>query len=187
MKKELKPNTSLAPVPVVMLSCGEEGKENITTIAWTGILSSEPPMVYVSIRPNRYSHEIISKTKEFVINLPNDCLVYEVDYCGTKSGRQVDKFKEMNLTKKKANRTNTVLIEECPIQLECIVKEIKPMGSHDVFIAEVIEVQAEEEFLKENGTIDYAKANLLTFAGSDYLAQNTKVAQRGISVKEKEE
>lgn len=183
MKKEVKPGTALAPVPVVMVSCKEGEKENIITIAWTGVASSEPPLVYVSLRKSRYSYDIIKNTKEFVINIPNDKLVVETDYCGTKSGKEVDKWKEMNFTKLQASKVDVPMIEECPIQLECKVKEIKELGSHDMFIAEVVAVHADEEYVKESGAIDYTKANLLTYTGKDYLCQNKKVAQRGVSVK----
>lgn len=185
MKKDIKVGTCLAPVPVVMVSCKEGERENITTVAWTGVINSEPPFVYISLRKSRLSYEIIQKTKEFVINIPNDKLVVETDYCGTKSGREVDKWQEMKLTKEKAQKVDVPMIAECPIQLECEVKEIKELGSHDMLIAEVVAVHAEEEYVKESGAIDYEKANLLTYAGTSYLTQNRKVATRGVSVKEK--
>lgn len=179
MKKSLKPGTSLAPVPVVMVSCGKV-QSNITTIAWTGIINSEPPLVYVSIRKTRKSHEIIQKEKEFVMNIPDGKLAWEADFCGTKSGKEIDKFKEANLSKIPAEKIAAPMIEQCPINIECKLVEIKELGSHDMFIGEVVAVHCEEQYLLENGTIDYASANLLTYAGSSYLAQNKEVAKRGI-------
>lgn len=183
MKKTLDPGTSLAPVPVVMVTCGSMEDSNITTIAWTGVINSEPPMVYVSIRESRKSYEIIEKTREFVINIPDKNLVWETDFCGTKSGKNIDKFKETKLTKIKAQNIDVPLIKECPINLECKVTEIKKLGSHDMFIAEVIAVNCDEEFISENGKIDFKNANLLTYAGNKYLAQNVEVGERGICLK----
>lgn len=183
MKKTLDPGTSLAPVPVVMVTCGDMEDSNITTIAWTGVINSEPPMVYVSIRDSRKSYEIIEKTREFVINIPDKNLVWETDFCGTKSGKNIDKFKETKLTKIKAQNIDVPLIKECPINLECKVTEIKKLGSHDMFIAEVIAVNCDEEFILENGKIDFKNANLLTYAGNKYLAQNVEVGERGICLK----
>ncbi len=182
-KSNVKVQTALAPVPVVMVSCGDELNSNITTIAWTGIINSEPPLVYVSIRPTRHSYSIIKELKEFVINIPDEKLVFEVDFCGTKSGKEIDKFKEAKLTKEKAQIVNVPLIKECPINIECKVKEIKHLGSHDMFIGEIVAVNANNEFIKENGSIDYGKANLLTYMGQEYFVANKKIADRGICLK----
>lgn len=182
-KSNVKVQTALAPVPVVMVSCGDELNSNITTIAWTGIINSEPPLVYVSIRPTRHSYYIIKELKEFVINIPDEKLVFEVDFCGTKSGKEIDKFKEAKLTKEKAQIVNVPLIKECPINIECKVKEIKHLGSHDMFIGEIVAVNANNEFIKENGSIDYGKANLLTYMGQEYFVANKKIADRGICLK----
>lgn len=183
MKLELKPQTALAPVPVVMVSCGTMENANITTIAWTGIINSEPPLVYVSIRPTRKSYEIIKEMGEFVINLPDEKLVWETDFCGTKSGKNIDKFKEAKLEKEKAKLVNAPLIKQCPINLECKLTEIKQLGSHDMFIGAVINVNVEEMYRKENGGIDYGKANFLTYMGQEYFVANKKVADRGICLK----
>ena len=127
MKKTLKPDTNLVPVPAVMVSCGNMEESNIITVAWTGIINTNPPMVYISLRPTRYSYEIIKKNKEFVINLTTRKLAYATDWCGVKSGKNVDKFKEMRLTKQKANIVNCPMIKESPVSIECKVNEIKEM------------------------------------------------------------
>ena len=183
MKFELKPCTALAPVPVVMISCGTMEKSNITTIAWTGVINSEPPLVYVSIRPTRKSYEIIKKQGEFVINMPDEKLVWQADFCGTKSGKNVDKFKEAKLEKMEAKFVKAPLIKECPVNLECKLTEIKHLGSHDMFIAEIVNIHADEEYKLENEKLDYSKMNLLSYMGQEYFVQNKKVADRGICLK----
>ncbi len=182
MKENLAPATVLAPIPAVMVSCGDLEKSNITTIAWTGVINSEPPLVYVSIRPSRYSYNIIKDTKEFVINIPSGDLVKETDYCGTKSGKDVDKFKEAHLTKEKCKYVKAPAIAECPISLECKLKEIKELGSHHMFIGEVLSVNAKDELI-ENGKPNLAKANLITYLGNEYYVANKKVGDRGICLK----
>ncbi len=182
MKESLKPNTTLAPIPAVMVSCGDMESANIITVAWTGVLNSEPPLVYVSIRPSRHSYNIIKQTKEFVINIPDEKLVWQVDYCGTKSGKEVDKFKEANLTKETSKNIKAPSIKECPISLECKVKEIKELGSHHMFIGEVVGVNANKEII-ENGKINLGKANLITYLGNEYYVANKKVGDRGICLK----
>lgn len=183
MKTSIKVQTALAPVPVAMVSCGDEVNSNITTIAWTGIINSEPPLVYVSIRPSRHSYSIIKEYGEFVINIPNENLVVAADFCGTKSGKEIDKFKEAKLTKEKAKIVKASLIKECPINIECKLKEIKHLGSHDMFIGEIVAVNADDEYIKENGSIDYGKANLLTYMGQEYFVANKKIADRGVCLK----
>ncbi len=182
MKENLQPSTTLAPIPAVMVSCGNMERANITTIAWTGVINSEPPLVYVSIRPSRHSYEIIKKTKEFVINIPDDKLVWQTDYCGTKSGKDVDKFKEAHLTKQASKIVKAPSIEECPISLECKLKEIKELGSHHMFIGEIVSVNAKKELI-ENGKINLAKAKLITYIGNEYYIAETKVGDRGICLK----
>lgn len=182
MKESLKPGTTLAPIPAVLVSCGNMEESNIITIAWTGVISSEPPLVYVSIRQARHSYEIIKKTGEFVINIPDENLVWETDYCGTKSGKDVDKFKEAHLTKEASKYVKAPSIAECPISLECKLKEIKPLGSHDMFIGEVLSVNAKSEII-EDGKVNLAKANLITYLGNEYYVANKKVGDRGICLK----
>ena len=182
MKESIKPDTILAPIPAVMVSCGDKEKSNIITIAWTGIINSVPPMVYISVRPTRYSYEIIKKAGEFCINLPDENLVWEADFCGTKSGKEVDKFRETKLTKEECKFISCPSIKECPINLECKVKEIKELDSHHMFIAEIVGVNCKEELI-ENGKIQVAKANLLTYLGQEYYVANRKVGDRGICLK----
>lgn len=179
MKENLQPSTTLAPIPAVLVSCGDMNNANITTIAWTGVINSDPPLVYVSIRPTRHSYDIIKNSKEFVINIPNEELVWATDFCGTKSGKNTDKFAEAKLTKEKCKVVNTPAIKECPISIECKLVEIKELGSHHMFIGEVVSVNANSEIV-ENGKIDLGKANLITYLGSEYYVANKKVGDRGI-------
>ncbi len=160
MKKSLKPTAALAPNPVALVSAGSLEKSNITTIAWTGIINSDPMLVYVSIRKTRLAHEMITEIGNFVINLPTDKQVVEADLCGTKSGRDIDKYKECNFTKSISSMITSPGIKECPINIECKVKEVKNLGSHDMFIAEVVNINIEEELLDSNDNILFEKANL---------------------------
>ena len=183
MKKNLNQTISLTPIPAVMVTAGNMEESNITTIAWTGVVNSVPPLVYVSLRPTRYSYNMIKQTGEFVINIPNDKLVWETDFCGTKSGKNIDKFKEAKLTKEEAEIVKTPIIKECPINIECKVKEIKKLGSHDMFIGEIVNVKADEDLVDEKGNIKYGEANLLTYMGDEYFVANKKIADRGICLK----
>lgn len=183
MKINLQNNLGLVPNPVAMISSGNMENSNIATIAWTGIINSEPMIVYVSIRPSRFSNEIITKTKEFVINLPDERLVKVADFCGTKSGRDVDKFEICHLTKRQSNKINSPYIEECPINLECKVINIQKFDSHEMFVAEVVSTHCDDSIVGENGEIDFAKANLITFAGKKYFAVNQEIGFRGCGVK----
>lgn len=183
MKIDLPNNLGLVPNPVAMISSGDMEKSNIATIAWTGIINSEPMIVYVSIRPSRFSHEIISRTREFVINLPNENLVKTADFCGTKSGRDVNKFTICNLTKRQSNKIKAPYIEECPINLECKVIDIQKFPSHDMFVSEVVNTHIDEKILTESGEIDFGKANFISFSGKKYLAANKEVGFRGCGVK----
>ena len=176
-------NVGVHPNPVALISCGDMERSNIATIAWTGILNSEPMIVYVSIRPSRFSYNIISKTKEFVINLPDEKLVKIADYCGTKSGKDVDKFVECNLTKRQSSEIDAPYIEECPINLECKLIDIQKFPSHDVFIAEVVKTHCNKEILDDYGNVDFLKANLITFAGKKYFSNNKEIGFRGCGVK----
>ena len=183
MKKILGPSAALAPNPVALVSCGNFEKSDITTIAWTGIVCSDPMLVYVSIRPTRYSYEIINKTKEFVINLPNRNQVKETDLCGTKSGREIDKFKECNFTKELSTKISVPYIKECPISIECKVIEIKHLGTHYMFIAEVLAIHVDDNLVDKNGNIIFEKANLISFAGKKYFVADQEVGYRGICLK----
>lgn len=183
-KQEVKLTTALAPVPVVMVTSGDMENSNVATFAWTGTINSEPPYVYVSIRKSRYTHELIKENKEFVINIPNEDLVVEADYCGTKSGKLIDKFKDMKLKKLSAKIVKAPLIEECPINIECKLIDINSYGSHDMFIGEIVCIHADDKYVDRNKEIDYKNTNLLTYAGKEYFAANKLVAKRGVSIQQ---
>ena len=180
-----KAGTFEYPIPAAMVSCGTMEKSNIITVAWTGVINTNPAMVYISVRPERYSYEIIKKTKEFVINLTNEGLTYATDWCGVKSGKDVDKFQMMHLTKQKANFVSCPMIEEAPVSIECKVKEIKKLGSHDMFIAEVLAVNADEKYFDKKGAFDISKCNLIAYANGGYYALGKKVGKFGYSVQKK--
>lgn len=184
-KREWKAGNFIYPIPAVLVSCGTMEKANILTVAWTGIINTNPPMCYISVRPERYSYEIIKKQKEFVINLTNEKLAYATDWCGVKSGAKVDKFKEMHLTKQKANFIKCPMIEESPVSVECKVKEIKEFGSHHTFIAEVLDINADEKYIDKNGAFDISKCNLIAYANGGYYVLGKKVGKFGFSVQKK--
>lgn len=180
-----KPGTFIYPLPVVMVSCGNMEKSNIITVAWTGIINTDKPMCYISVRKERYSHDIIKKNKEFVINLTNKDLVYATDWCGVKTGAKVDKFKEMKLTKEKAEFVKCPLIKESPVSIECKVKEIRELGSHDMFMAEILSIDADESYIDDKGAFDITKCNLITYANGKYFALGKQVGKFGYSVAKK--
>lgn len=180
-----KAGTFIYPLPVVMVSCGNMEKSNIITVAWTGIINTDKPMCYISIRKERYSHDIIKNTKEFVINLTNQNLVYATDWCGVKTGAKVDKFKEMKLTKEKAKFVKCPLIKESPVSIECRVKEIKELGSHDMFMAEILSIDAEDTYIDEKGAFDITKCNLITYANGKYFTLGKQIGKFGYSVAKK--
>ena len=150
-----------------------------------GIINSDPAMVYVSIRKERYSNEIIRKYKEYVINLTNENLVYETDFCGVKSGRDIDKFETLKLTKEPANFVKCPLIKESPVSIECKVKEIREFGTHDMFIAEVLSIDADEEYIEETGKFDISKCNLISYLNGNYYKTGEKLGKFGFSVQKK--
>ena len=180
-----KPGTFIYPLPVVMVSCGDMEKSNIITVAWTGIINTDKPMCYISVRKERYSHDIIKKTKEFVINLTNKDLVYATDWCGVKTGAKVDKFKSMNLHKEKAKFVKCPMIKESPVSVECRVKEIRELGSHDMFMAEILSIDADESYIDDKGAFDITKCNLITYANGKYFALGKQVGKFGYSVAKK--
>lgn len=188
MAKQIwKPGTMIYPVPAVMVTCGNQPENyNIITIAWTGTICSDPPMCYISVRKNRHSHQLIKATGEFVINLTTAELAKATDWCGVKSGSQVNKFKEMNLTPLAATMVKAPLIAESPINIECKVTEIKELGSHDMFIAEVLAVHADEKYLnEETGTFDLSKANPISYSHGFYYLLGKKIGKFGWSVEKK--
>lgn len=177
--------TLLAPVPPALISCGTVEHPNVMTAAWTGIICSDPVLTYVSIRPSRLSHEIISKTKEFVINIANLPLVQTVDFCGVKSGRDIDKFKTCNLTPKACSEISAPQIEEAPISLECVVLESKTYGTHTMFLAEVKAVYIDDRYLNEKGALCLEKAGLLAYAHGFYYTLGRQLGKFGFSVEKK--
>lgn len=187
MSKECwKPGNMLYPLPAVMVSCSEKGKrDNIITVAWTGTICTNPPMVYISVRPNRYSYDMIKNSGEFVINLTTKNLVKAVDYCGVCSGRDVDKFEKMHLTKEKAAHLSVPLIKECPVNIECKVAEIKELGSHHMFLADVVGVNVEKSLLDENGKFCINDANLVMYSHGEYFSLGELLGTFGYSVQKK--
>ena len=177
--------TLLAPLPPALISSGTEKKPNVMTAAWTGIIASDPVITYVSIRPSRYSHEIISKTKEFVINVPNLPLLKATDFCGVKSGRDIDKFKACNLTPEKCDFIKAPQIKEAPISLECKVLSVHNHGTHDMFLAEVLAVHVDDQYINKKGALDLSKANLIAYAHGFYFALSKKLGKFGFSVERK--
>ncbi len=175
-KIQKHPSTALFPVPVVLVTCSDDGgKANIITLAWAGNVCSDPPQIGISIRPARYSHRIVKERREFVVNIPPAHLVKEVDYCGTVSGRNVDKFKETGFTPLKASQVKAPLIKECPVNIECKVKQSVNLGTHDLFIGEVVAVHVDEEVLDEEGKTDIAKANPISYNQKEYWTLKEKI------------
>ena len=177
-----KPGCFVYPIPAVMVSCGTVENSNIITVAWTGILNTNPAMVYISVRPTRYSYKLIKQQGEFVINLTNEKLVYATDWCGIKTGEKFDKFKEMNLHKEKAKFVKCPLIKESPVSIECKVKEIKELGSHHLFIAEVLSIDADDKYINEKGAFDISKCNLIAYANGNYYSLGKKLGKFDFSV-----
>jgi flavin reductase (DIM6/NTAB) family NADH-FMN oxidoreductase RutF len=169
-----------------MVSCkSREGINNIITVAWTGIVCSDPAMLYVSIRPERLSHDIIKDTKSFVVNIPHSGLAYAVDFCGVKSGRNVNKFEHLGLTIQKSNLVDVPSIAECPVNLECQIRDIISLGSHDMFIAEILCVNVEERLLDKSGKLHLNKADLMCYNHGEYMALAKSLGHFGFSVKKK--
>lgn len=182
-----KPGTMIYPVPVVMVSCGSTTDEfNIITVAWTGTICSEPAMCYISVRPERYSHDIIKRNREFVVNLTTAELAYATDWCGVKSGRDFDKFREMGLTPVKAHKVKAPLIKESPLSIECRVKEIKTLGSHDMFISEVVAINAEEKHMNmRTGVFKLSQANPICYLHGNYFMLGKMIGKFGFSVQKR--
>jgi len=183
-KVTFKPGTMLNPVPVVMVSCGKtEAEYNIITIAWTGIVNSEPPMTYISVRKSRHSHGIIEKNGEFVINLCTEKLAQATDFCGVKSGRDINKFKDQKLTPVPGQLVKCPMIQEAPVNIECRVKEVHHYPSHDMFVADILTVHADDSLLNEKGKLELERAELLCYSHGDYFGlQKKPVGKFGFSV-----
>lgn len=183
-KQSWKPGNMLYPLPVVMVSAADkEGRDDIITVAWAGTVCTNPPMVSISIRPERYSYQMIRETGEFVINLTTEELAFATDYCGVKSGRDVDKFKETGLTREKAEKVKAPMIAEAPVSIECKVKEIRELGSHHMFIAQVAAVHADEKYMDEKNRFDLNRARPIVYSHGEYLGTGKKLGTFGYSVK----
>ena len=180
-----KGSTLLNPEPPVLVSCGPADHPNLITVGWCGTICTQPPMVSISVRPERYSHSLICDSGEFVINLPTESLTRAVDWCGVKSGREADKFAAMGLTAAPAAKVGTVLLEQSPLNLECKVTQRIPLGSHDLFLAEVVAVDVDESLLDENGKLCLNRAKLIVYSHGDYLALGRRLGKFGYSVRKK--
>ncbi|WP_031558107.1 flavin reductase family protein [Lachnospira multipara] len=185
MKKQTwRAGNMLYPVPAVMVTCKRKNeKANIITVAWAGTVCSDPAMVSISVRKSRYSHEIISETKEFVVNLTTKQLAKATDYCGVKSGRDIDKFKEMNLHTQESTKIETPGILESPVNIECKVVNVLELGTHDMFIAEVVAVDVNEDLLDEKGSLHLDKADLIAYAHGQYFSLGKELGRFGFSVR----
>ncbi|MBU5485416.1 flavin reductase family protein [Clostridium sp. MSJ-11] len=186
-KISFKGSAMLNPVPAVLVtSRNKEGKDNVFTVGWIGTACTHPPMITLSIRPERLSYEYIKETREFVINLPTKYLVKEVDYCGVRSGKSIDKIKHLNLKLEDANTVNAPIIKECPIALECKLKEIIPLGSHHLFLAEVSSVSVEDNLIDDKGKIHFENANLICYSHGEYFPIPQKpIGKFGFSVQKR--
>lgn len=186
MKETWKPGNMLYPLPAVMVSVTDgQGNDNIITVAWTGTICTNPPMVYISVRPSRYSYEMFKKTGEFVINLTTEELAFATDYCGVRSGRDVDKFKEAHLTKESAQFVKAPMIKESPVSIECRVTEVKELGSHHMFLAEVLAVHAQQEYIDKNNKFQLNKAKPIVYSHGEYLGTGKSLGTFGYSVKKR--
>ena len=185
-KQTWKPGNMLYPLPAVMVSVTDgKGEDDIITVAWTGTICTNPPMVYISVRPERYSYHMIKETGEFVINLTTEKLAKATDFCGVRSGRDVDKFKETGLTREKADIVSAPMIQESPVSIECKVKEIKELGSHHMFLADVVAVHADEHYMDENNRFDLNLAKPLVYSHGEYMGTGQQLGTFGYSVKKK--
>lgn len=181
-----KPGNMVYPLPAVMVTVrGKDGKDNIITIAWTGTVCTNPPMLYISVRKERHSYEMLKEAGEFVVNLTTEEIVKATDYCGVRSGAQVDKFKETGLTKEEAQEVNCAMIKESPVNIECKLREVISLGSHDMFLADVVNVNVDDQYLEENGKFDLAKAHPLVYSHGAYYKTGAKLGTFGYSVKKK--
>lgn len=180
-----KPGTMIYPIPAVLVSCGDMENANVLTIAWTGIINTDPAMTYISVRPERHSYNMIKESGEFVINLTTKDLAYATDYAGVTSGKNVNKVEKLGLTLEKSNNISAPMIKESPVSIECKVKEIKELGSHHMFIAEILCVNVDDKYLDETGRFDMEKCNLMAYSHGEYYTLGEKIGKFGYSVKKK--
>ena len=184
-KQVWKPGTMVSPVPPVMVSYGSLEKPNILTIAWTGIVNTIPAMTYISVRPERYSYPLIKESGEFVINLTTRNLTWAADYCGVKSGADTDKFAACKLTPEAASQVGAPLIKESPVNIECRVKQVIPLGSHDMFLAQIVAVNVDEALVDQSGKLHLDKSGLVAYSHGEYFALGEKLGTFGYSVRKK--
>ena len=185
-KVEWKPGNMVYPLPAVMVSCADkEGNSNIITIAWTGTVCTNPPMAYISVRPERHSYQMIRETGEFVINLTTKDLAFATDFCGVRSGRDVDKFSEMKLTKEAGSVVSAPMIGESPVNIECKVTEVKELGSHHMFLADVVAVHVDDKYMNENQKFELGKAEPIAYSHGEYYSLGELLGTFGYSVKKK--
>jgi flavin reductase (DIM6/NTAB) family NADH-FMN oxidoreductase RutF len=187
MKQSWKPGTMIYPLPAVLISCGESEQEyNLFTVAWTGTVCTNPPMCYISVRPERHSYEIIKRTGEFVINLTTASLARATDWCGVRSGRDYDKFSEMGLTAEAAAVVKAPIVAESPVSIECRVKQIVPLGSHDMFIADVVNVLVDDEYINpDTGKLELERADMIAYSHGEYFRLGKAIGHFGWSVRKK--
>ena len=185
-KQTWKPGNMLYPLPAVMVTVADsEGKDNIITVAWAGTVCTNPPMVSISVRPERFSYAMLRQTGEFVINLTTEKLAYATDYCGVKSGRDVDKFEKLKLTREKADFVKGPMIAESPVSIECRVAKVEELGSHHLFLAEVVAVHADEEYLDETGKFQWNKTRPLAYSHGEYFGLGKRIGKFGYSVRKR--
>ena len=185
-RAQWKPGNMIYPVPAVLVTVADcEGNSNIITIAWTGTICTNPPTAYISVRPERYSYHMLRESGEFVINLATESMAYATDYCGVRSGRNVDKWKETGLTPVPAQTVKAPVIAESPVAIECRVTEVKELGSHHMFLAEVVAVHADERYMDENNRFDLNRARPLVYSHGEYLGTGKKLGTFGYSVKKR--
>ena len=184
-KIKWKGGALIAPLPPVRVSCGDMERSNILTVAWTGITNTIPPKTYISVRPSRHSYNIIKESGEFVLNLTPSSLIKAADYCGIYTGAKVDKFAKCNLTKEVATSVACPLIAECPMSIECKVTDIIPLGTHDMFMADIVAVNVDDSLLDKNGKLDLSRAGLAAFAHGEYFELGKKIGYFGFSAAKK--
>lgn len=184
-KHHWKGSVLLAPVPPTLVTCGTMEHPNILTVAWTGVLNTHPPMTYISVRPTRYSYPMLMEQKEFVINLTTSAMCKQVDFCGVRSGKDVDKFASCGFTPVPAETVSVPLIAECPISLECKITATQPLGTHTMMIAEITGVQVEERYVDSKGKLNLQQCGLMAYAHGEYFALGRKLGEFGYSVRKK--
>lgn len=184
-KQVWKPGTLLSPTPAALVTCGTMERPNVLTVGWTGIINSNPAMTYVSIRPERWSHHLIAESGEFCINVTTADLVRAADFCGVRSGRDTDKFAEMKLTPLEASAVKAPILAQSPLSLECKVKEVKHLGSHDMFIAEIVAVDVDDKYVDKDGKLDLRQSGVIFYSHGEYFSQGKKLGQMGYTVRKK--